>query len=223
MFSRCLPLFLGVGFLAAGCYHSHQALVQTAALPAPPDPVVRHSKRLWIELEPEATGAQCVAPEGHRPLCFEDVDRALASSLGRAHWTSFPEVRELGFRDAPEPGDYVLKIDLRLDALPPSVEGPGWAALARGRWQLLRDGAQLAGERVESRSRADFGYGRPLGVGAGEVVDAVAFHVGVLLGTLPESAPDRPLPLPAVSARALEPAPQQRQIAVREPRVVLTH
>jgi len=207
MFRRCLSVLAAFGFVASGCYHSHQAVVQTAALPPPPDPVVRHSKQLWLELEPGVGSSQCVAPERMRSLCFEDVDRALTGSLSRALWTSFPGVHELGFMDKPKPGDYVLHIDLRLDAAPPSAGGPGWAAVATGQWHLSRDGKMLAGESVESRSRADFGYGRPLGVGAGEVVDAVAFHVGVLLGALPEATPDRPIPLPPVSARALGGAP----------------
>lgn len=203
MIQRFLPLVL-LSLAGAGCFQSHRATVRTAALPPPPDPVVRHSARLWIALEAGVGAAQCVSPEGSRPLCFEAVDAALARSLGRALWTSFPSVAVLGRGDAPYPGDYVLELDLRLEAVPPAAGGgPGWAALGRGRYRLLRDGKSLAAEELESLSRSEFGYGRPLGSAAGEVVDALAFHIGMTLGALPEDRPDRPVPLPPVQARNL--------------------
>jgi hypothetical protein len=186
--------------------------VRTAALPPPPDPVVQHARPLWLELSPGVAGTQCVEPKDSRKLCFDEVDEALGSALARALWTSFPRVQPLGYHDVPEPGDYVLTLELALQTLPPSAGGPGWAALAKGRYRLTRDGRELASESVESRSRADFAYGRPLGTGAGEVVDAIALHVGMTLGKLPETRPDKPVPLPQVIAQPL-PAPA-RPIAV---------
>jgi hypothetical protein len=141
-----------------------------------------------------------VTPKPERELCFDDIDQAVTQALARALWTSFPSVRMLGYSDKPAPTDYVLTVDLALTAASPaSSGGPGWAAFAKGSWKLQRGGRELAAERVESRSRADFAYGRHLGVGAGEVVDAIAQHVGGTLAALPESSPDRPIPLPAVS------------------------
>jgi hypothetical protein len=197
------PHTLALCFAVVACSQAHSAEVRTAALPPPPDPAVRHSRPLWLELSPGVAATQCVEPKSSRRLCFEDVDLALESALSRALWTSFPRVQTVGYGYAPEPGDYVLNLSLALDTLPPSSGGPGWAALAKGRWRLTRDGKDLLGESVESRSRADFAYGRPLGVGAGEVVDAIALHVGMLLGQLPETRPDQPLPLPAVVAQPL--------------------
>jgi hypothetical protein len=203
MLQRNKARWLALWLLSSGCSLSHSAVVRTAALPPPPDPVVRHSSRLWLELFPGVIGTQCVTPPASRKLCFEQIDGALAAALGRSLWTSFPGVNALGHGDSPEPGDYVLTVELSLDALPPNNAGPGWAALARGRWQLVRDDRFIAGESVESRSRADFPYGAALGDGAGEVVDAIALHVGMTLGGLAESRPEQPLPLPPVVAHEL--------------------
>jgi hypothetical protein len=164
---------------------------------------VQHARPLWLELSPGVASSQCVEPKASRKLCFDEVDEALEAALSRALWTSFPGVQRLRYRDVPEPGDYVLSVSLALDTLPPSSGGPGWAALAKGRFRVTRDGRELMGESVESHSRADFPYGRPLGIGAGEVVDAIALHVGIALGKLPETRPDRPVPLPAVLAQPL--------------------
>jgi hypothetical protein len=193
----------GFCLAVSACSQSHSAQVRTAALPPPPDPVVQHARPLWLELGPGVASTQCVEPKDSRKLCFDEVDQALGSALSRALWTSFPRVQVLGYHDVPEPGDYVLSFDLALDTLPPSSGGPGWAAQAKGRFRVTRDGRELAGESVQSRSRADFAYGRPLGVGAGEVVDAIALHVGMALGKLPETRPDKPVPLPAVVAQPL--------------------
>lgn len=196
--------FFAVVPLFAACAQSHSAPVRTAALPPPPDPVVRHSAPLWVELMPGVNPTQCVEPEGLRRLCFENVDRAAVAALSRSLWTSFPSVRLLGFTETPNPGDYVLRVDLGLQALSPaSSGGPGWSALAHGQFRLMRDGKELAAESVESRSRADFAYGRALGDGASEVVSAIAMHIGVALGALPESRPEQPQPLPPVIAEPL--------------------
>jgi len=101
------------------------------------------------------------------------------------------------------PGDYVLHIDLDLEALPPDPQSPGWSAGARGKWRLERDGKTLAGEQVASRSRADFAYGAPLGAGASEVIDAIAVRIGMTLGGVPESRVVLPVPLPEVASAPL--------------------
>jgi hypothetical protein len=192
-----LPLWLG------GCSFEHRAPVRSAELP-PLAPPVLHSTRLWIELADGVAENACVAPGDARLLCFEHLRSALGEALGRALWTSFPSV-ELGASEH-RAGDYVLHVSLSLEALAPDENDPGWSAGARGSWRLERDGRTLAGEQVASRSRGDFAYGTPLGVGAGEVIDAVAVRVGVALGALPESHQVAPLPLPAVATAPL-PAP----------------
>jgi hypothetical protein len=68
---------------------------------------------------------------------------------------------------------------------------------------LERDGKTLAGEQVASRSRADFAYGAPLGVGASEVVAAIAVRIGMTLGGVPESRVVLPVPLPEVASAPL--------------------
>ncbi|HLV65389.1 MAG TPA: hypothetical protein VKY73_06240 [Polyangiaceae bacterium] len=208
MFSR-MGRFLVPAALLLGCstapFPYHTARVQTARIPPPPEPVVRHSARLWLELDPGVVPSQCVTPPGKRLLCFEDVHQPLATALGHSLWTSFPEVEVLGRGDQPAPGDYRLIVSLALSAVPPGASGPGWAAHAKGSWELVRDKRALAGQAFESRSRAEFAYGRPLGAGAGEVVNAVAFHIGRELGRVPESNPERPVPLPEVVATPLLP------------------
>ena len=204
MLSPGFARFFGL-FLLTGCVSSHTALVQGAALPPPPDPMVRHSAPLWVNLVPGVSPSTCVEPAGNRPLCSDGLDQALAGSLERSLWPSFPRVAAVGRHDDPAAGDYVLTLELTLDALPPGSGGPGWAALGRGNWRLSRDGAALANEDVESRSRAEFAYGRALGAGASEVVDAIALHIAMALGAMPETKPDRPSPLPAVVAKTHTP------------------
>lgn len=168
--------------------------------------MVRHSAPLWVNLVPGVSPSECVEPPESRKLCFAELDTALATALERGLWPSFPRVLPVGRHDDPAPGDYVLTVELNLDAIPPGPSGPGWSALAHGNFRLTRDGAELASEDVESRSRAEFAYGRPLGVGASEVVDAVALHIAMTLGSIPEAKPDRPTPLPAVVAKPRLPA-----------------
>jgi hypothetical protein len=204
---RQLFLALALGVALPGCFQNHRALVKTQALPPPPEPTVRHSSRLWLALE-HIGPSQCVTPEDLRALCFDDVDSALADALGRALWTSFPGISPIGRGDTPDPSDYVLTLELALDTVAPSAAGgPGWAALARANWRLERGGVPLASEAVESVSRSDFGYGAPLGNAAGEVVDAIAVHIGTVLGALPETQPSVPRPLPPVTS---EVAPDPR-------------
>lgn len=197
------PRFAGIFalFLLPSCFSSHTAFVQGKALPPPPEPMVRHSAPLWVNLVPGVSPSECVEPPASRRLCFADLDKALATALERGLWPSFPRVLPVGRHDEPRPGDYVLTVELNLDAVPPGSAGPGWSALAQGSYRLTRDGAELASEDVESRSRADFAYGRPLGAGASEVVDAVALHIAMALGAIPETRPDQPTPLPAVVAK----------------------
>jgi hypothetical protein len=193
------------GLLAApllwACGQYHQAEVRSAAFPPPLEQPVLHSSRLWIELSPATRDAQCIEPKLERKLCFERVEEAFGSSLAQSLWTSFPGVFAHGRGEDVLPGDYVLHVDVKVEGLAPDPSGPGWSARASGQWKLTRDGAVLAGQEVSARSRPDFGYGRPLGVGAGEALDAIAAHIAAVLGQLPESRPLRPVPLPEVVAR----------------------
>jgi hypothetical protein len=189
----------------AGCNLEHRAPVRSAELP-PLAPSVLHSSRLWIEPSDVAENA-CVSPGDARLLCFERQRSEFDSALSRSLWTSFPSVESSGGEH--RAGDYVLHVSIALEALPPDASGPGWSAGARGSWRLERDGKTLAGEQVASRSRADFAYGTPLGIGAGEVLDAVAVRIGMTLGALPETHIVQPVPLPAVATAPLPaPSPQ---------------
>ena len=193
---------LGLGLLVAsgGCNLEHRAPLRSAELPALA-PTVLHANRLWIDVAERMPENDCVAPGNARLLCFERLRSTLGGALSRSLWTSFPGV-EIGARQV-RPGDYVLHIDLDLEALPPDAQSPGWSAGARGKWRLERDGKTLAGEQVASRSRADFAYGAPLGVGASEVVAAIAVRIGMTLGGVPESRVVLPVPLPEVASGPL--------------------
>jgi len=193
---------LGLGLLVAsgGCALEHRAPLRSAELP-PLAPTVLHANRLWIDVAERMPENDCVAPGNARLLCFEQVRSTLSGALSRALWTSFPSV-EIGARGV-QPGDYVLHVDLDLEALPPDAQSPGWSAGARGQWRLERDGKTLAGAQVASRSRADFAYGAPLGTGASEVIDAIAVRVGMTLGGVPESRVVMPVPLPEVATSPL--------------------
>ena len=200
------PLLGGMLLLGAGCNFEHRAPVRSAELP-PLSAEVLHSSRLWLELSEDVPENTCVSPGGARLLCFERLRGELGYALSRSLWSSFPGVESgSGERRA---GDYVLHVALNLEALPPDANGPGWSAGARGSWRLERNGQTLAGEQVASRSRGDFAYGAPLGIGAGEVIDAVAVRIGMTLGALPESHQVAPVPLPAVATAPL-PAPEPK-------------
>lgn len=191
-------------FGALSCMQHHEAKVQTALLPPPSATAVQHSARLWVELGNATWETQCRSPEGQRMLCFDGVRRAAFSALERSLWNSFPEVT-LRDGDALRAGDYLLTLDVTINAVAPDAEGPGWSALAAGGFRLTRDGKVLHEERLGSRSRAAFAYGRALGVGAGEVVDAFAAHVAEVLSVLPEDRPLSPSPLPSVVVEVLTP------------------
>lgn len=196
--------------LSVGCSFEHHAPIRSAELPPLSSPVL-HSTRLWLDLSDNVPENTCVAPGDSRLLCFESLRSELASALGRELWTSFPTI-EFGSGEH-RPGDYVLHVSLGLEALPPDASGPGWSAGARGAWRVERDGHTLAGEQVASRSRSEFAYGAPLGVGAGEVIDAVAVRIGMTLGALPETHVVLPVPLPPV---ATAPLPTPKGSAVGE-------
>jgi hypothetical protein len=200
------PLALLTCALLSACVQNHEARVQTALLPPPIATPVQHTGRLWVELGNATWENQCRTPTGQRMVCFDGVRRAAFGALERSLWTSFPNVA-LRDGEALAPGDYLLTLDVTLTASPPDAEGPGWSAIASGGFRLTRDGKLLREERLGSRSRAAFAYGGPLGVAAGEVVDAFAAHVAQVLGGIAEERPLTPAPLPAVVAEVLMPNP----------------
>ena len=202
-FSR---LFLGSIFVLGACNMAHHAPVRAAELP-PLAPTVLHASRLWIDVAERLPENDCVSPANARLLCFDGTRSALAASLSRSLWSSFPGVEVMHGSKAPPAGDYVLHIDLDLEAVPPDASSTGWSAGARGTWRLERGGEVLAGERVASRSRAEFPYGASLGAGASEVIDAIAVRIGMTLGGVAETRSVQPVPLPAVASTPLEPTP----------------
>jgi hypothetical protein len=195
-------LSLLLSSMVSGCGITyHQAEIRSARLSPPAEPVTRHSSPIWLEIDPGVVPSQCVLPRGQRKLCFEDVHGALATALSQSLWTSFPDAPVLGPGDEPHAGDYRLVVELRMEAVPPSEGGPGWAALGRGKFRLVRDQQTLATSSLESRSRAEFAYGKPLGIGAAEVIDAIASHIAGELSKIPETqtAPERTLPTVSVT------------------------
>ncbi|HEX3853787.1 MAG TPA: hypothetical protein VHW01_22635 [Polyangiaceae bacterium] len=205
MISKLSGGILG-GFLvlANGCSLEHHAPLRSAELPALA-PSVLHSNRLWIDVAERMPDNDCVAPGNARLLCFERLRSTLGTALTRSLWSSFPGVELLGGKNAPA-GDYVLHVDLGLEALPPDTNAPGWSAGARGNWRLERNGQTIAGEQVASRSRTEFAYGAPLGIGASEVIDAIAVRIGMTLGGIPETRLVEPVPLPEVATAPLAPS-----------------
>ncbi len=193
------------GSVLVGCNYRHTAEVKSADLPPPPVERVLHTSRLLVEITPATEDAQCVAYEGYRTLCFDDVRTSLAKSLSQALWPSFPEV-VVGRIEEARGDDYVLQVEVALDALPPDDHGPGWSAGARSRYRLMRGESVLLEETLASRSRAEFAYGSALGQGASEVVDATAVHVATAVSQIDESQPRAPRPLPAVAAQLVPPS-----------------
>lgn len=221
--SKLCPLFAALvsSLTLSSCMQHHEARVQTALVAPPSAAPVQHSGRLWVELGSATWENQCRTPPAQRMLCFDGVRRAAFGALERSLWTSFPEVT-LRDGDALRPGDYLLTLDVTINALPPDAEGPGWSAIAAGGFRLSRDGKVLHEERLGSRSRASFAYGSALGVGAGEVVDAFAAHVAQVLGALPEDRPLRGAPLPAVVAEVLTPTTLTTPTTVTAPAIPAT-
>ncbi len=197
---------------AAGCTQRHHAPV-ASSVPPPVHPEVLHTGRLWLSFEGHTPDTQCVRPAETRALCFENVRDALARALERGLWPSFPRVAVKEHGDELAPGDYVLWVHLGLEAQGPHDTRPGWSAAVRGRWQLIRDGFPVAGETVVSRSRADFAYGRSLGIGAGEVLDAVSVHIASVLGSLPEPQSQLAIPLPVVETAELHRTAEPQLVA----------
>lgn len=192
-------LALALGLPLGGCFGGHTAEVQRSQLPPLPDPITRHTGRVVIQLSPEGMpDSQCVAYEEYQTLCFVGVQSAIEDSLADLLWPSFPEVKLRRHGDELEPGDYLVQVELKLDALPPDASRYGWSAGAKGRWRVVRNGLPLEGESLSTRSRGDFAYGSGLGQAAGEVVDAVAAHIAGVVVRLPEPEPRQPVLLPPV-------------------------
>jgi hypothetical protein len=156
-----------------------------------------------VHVTDEAGETQCVAYDRFHPVCFYNIRGALESGLVRSLWPSFPDVVIGSPKDA-RPSDYLLEVEITLDALPPDDAGPGWSAGARSRFRVIREGNVIAEETLASRSRAQFPYGTPLGEGATEVVDATVLHVATAVSKIPESRPDQAKPLPRVAANPIE-------------------
>ena len=111
--------------LALGCMQHHEAKVQTALLPPPVASPVQHTGRLWVELGNATWENQCRTPKGQRMLCFDGVRRATFGALERSLWTSCPDVA-LRDGDAVQAGDYVLTLDVTLNAQQPDGNVQGW-------------------------------------------------------------------------------------------------
>ena len=127
MISKISRAIFGFGLvLASGCNLEHHAPLRSAELP-PLAPTVLHANRLWIQVADRMPENDCVAPGDARLLCFEHLRSTLGSALTRSLWTSFPGVEIAQSSKAPPAGDYVLQIDLDLEALPPDASGPGWS------------------------------------------------------------------------------------------------
>lgn len=192
-------MVLSLAPLLVGCSTHHWAEVSDTQLPPPAAAAVRHTSRVIVALSPDTLEPQCVVYEKHHPVCFFNLRPALERGLARSLWPAFPEVVVGTFADA-GPDDYVLQVEVLLDALPPDQTGPGWSAGARGRFRLMRGAHVIAEQTTSSRSRAHFAYGSPLGEGATEVIDATVLHIAEALFSVPESKPDQPALLPRVAA-----------------------
>lgn len=201
MSARPLVAFgVGAMLFASGCATHHWAPVEATPLPPPPGEKVLHTDRLVVQITNTSQENQCVVYQDKHPLCFYNVDNALKSGLLRSLWPAFPEV-VLGTAKSAGPSDYLLQVEVTLDALPPDESGPGWSAGARSRYRLFRGGEVISEQTMASRSRAHFAYGAPLGEGATEVINATIIHLAQLVSEVPESRPDTPVPLPAVATR----------------------
>lgn len=199
-----LALLTATAVSVSACSTHHWAEVKSSQLPPPPGEKVLHTDRLVVHVTDGSEQNQCVAYEKYHPVCFYNVRPALQSGLVRGLWPSFPEVVIGDPKDA-APSDYLLQVEVTLDALPPDDAGPGWSAGARSRFRLMREGKVLAEETLATRSRAHFPYGSSLGEGATEVVDATIVHVAGAVSIVPESRPDEPQPLPRVASRVVAP------------------
>lgn len=197
--AKSVALLLGCSALSLGCSTRHWAGVSESQLPPPQGDRVLHTDRLIVQMRSESPSTQCVAYEKYRPVCFHNIRDAVENGLARGLWPAFPEV-VVGSPLDVGPSDYLLQVEVTLDALPPDEAGPGWSAGARSRFRLLREGKVLAEETVASRSRAQFPYGAPLGEGATEVVDATILHMASIVSQVPELRPDKPALLPKIAS-----------------------
>jgi hypothetical protein len=197
---RTMAFALGLSALSMGCSTRHWAAVSESELPPPKGERVLHTDKLIVHVRRESPSTQCVAYEKYRPVCFHNIRDAVTKGLVRGLWPAFPEIVVGTPLDA-DPSDYLLQVDVTLDALPPDDAGPGWSAGARSRYRLIREGKVLAEETIASRSRAQFPYGAPLGEGATEVVDATVLHVAAAVSRVPEERPDKAVPLPQIASR----------------------
>ncbi len=198
MKTRVAILVAGLG---VACTHHHQAKIASGPIAPPEEPMVAHTNRLWIELE-GTSDRQCERTPSERALCFAGVRDALGGAIERTLWPSFPGVRVKRKGDNVEPGDYLLhlRISVRSAAAGAEATYPGWAARAEGHWQLVRDGLPIGGESVSAQSESAFPYGRSLGKGGGEVLEAIALHIAGVLGQLPETRPLPKASRPAVTS-----------------------
>jgi hypothetical protein len=193
-----LAVFPGLLISMIGCAVAHQAPISPPAM----DPIasaVTHRTRLWVEFDQGMLDEQCVKPKGQRELCFQGVRRALEDAVGSVLWTSFPEIERRTSESRIEPTDYVLKLAVALEPLPPDARAPGWSVGARGAWELQRGSEKLARAGVASRSRGDLPYGSSLGTGAADVLSAIATQVAKVAAEVPERLGPRLPPLPAVA------------------------
>lgn len=202
--------FLGsvAALCGMACSTHHWAEVAANDLPAPPAERVLHTDRLIVELSSESGETQCVVDDGRHPVCFYNLRSTLEHGLAQSLWPAFPQV-VVGKAQHKKPRDYVLQVEVLLDALPPDDAGPGWSAGARSRYRLLREGKVLSEETLASRSRAHFPYGSSLGEGATEVIDATILHISRAVSEVPETYPYEALPLPKVASRKVS-APDKR-------------
>lgn len=190
-----LPLLLGA---LPACTTHHWAEVATSSLPPPPGRKVLHTSPLHIRVADGTDQTQCLVHEEYRPVCYYNVRPAIEAGLERSLWPAFPAVT-VDSAERAQPGDYVLEVDLDLDALPPDPSGPGWSAGVRGRYRLLRDGQVRFEGTLATRSRAEFPYGAPLGTGASEAMDAALQHIAREISQVEENRPDPITPLPRVA------------------------
>lgn len=140
--------------------------------------------------------------EDHHPVCYFNVRPAIEAGLVQNLWPAFPKVT-VGHPERAAPSDYVLEVDLALDALPPDAGGPGWSAGVKGRYRLLRDGGTVFEGTLATRSRGEFPYGAPLGTGASEAMDAALQHIAREVSRVEETRPNPVTPLPRVASRVV--------------------
>lgn len=200
---RNLPGSVALSFVfLAGCTTHHWAEVATSTLPPPPGPKVLHSSALRVHVVSDTGETECVKHQDHHPVCYFNVRPAIEAGLVKNLWPAFPEVT-IGSPETAAPSEYVLEVDLELDALPPDPSGPGWAAGVRGRYRLLRDGKTVFESTLATRSRGEFPYGAPLGTGASEAMDAALQHIASDISQVEETRPYPVTPLPRVASRVV--------------------